>query len=66
MEETTDNDYISTFDRLESLSYDNPIRVITTWILLTHKMIQGNILEWLLHNHEKVKMFYGLCHIITI
>ena len=30
MEETTDNDYISTFDKLESLSYDNPIRVITT------------------------------------
>ena len=30
MEETTDNDYISTFDRLESLDYDNPIRVITT------------------------------------
>jgi len=30
MEETADNDYISTFDRLESLGYDNPIRVITT------------------------------------
>ena len=30
MEETTDNDYINTFDRLESLGYDNPIRVITT------------------------------------
>ena len=30
MEETADNDYISNFDRLESLVYDNPIRLITT------------------------------------